>query len=80
MNGHEAAQSLLSTIAAGSHGLSVAATQEMALLGATAVAGIVARDVTLFLPVDRRHQVHKRRLVAYGHLHQRLGEINARTA
>ena len=37
----------------------------------------VARDVTHFLPVDGRHQVHKRRLVAYGHLHQLLGEINA---
>ena len=37
----------------------------------------VARDVTHFRPVDRRHQVHKRRLVAYSHLHQRLGEINA---
>jgi xylulokinase len=37
----------------------------------------VTRDVVHFLPVDQRHQVHNRRLVAYGHLYQRLGEVNA---
>lgn len=37
----------------------------------------VTRDVTHILPVDRRHQVHRRRLVAYGHLHQLLCETNA---
>jgi xylulokinase len=37
----------------------------------------VARSVTRFLPVDRRHQVHGRRLAAYGHLHTLLGEANA---